>query len=135
MLDLQIIKKINEVEKKTDAKLLTVLSKVPFMTVVTAFKEIQIPDLVDMVLSVPIPKLIHGLNIISIEEIQRVSVDKLKTVLKHGNMYTVEQLQQKFGSTVIITALSKLSNKEIEILLKEDDFELISAAIENVAYV
>lgn len=135
MLDLQIINKINEVEKKTDAKLLTVLSKVPFMTVVTAFKEIQIPDLVDMVLSVPIPKLIHGLNIISIEEIQRVSVDKLKTVLKHGNMYTVEQLQQKFGSTVIITALSKLSNKEIEILLKEDDFELISSAIENVAYV
>ena len=69
MLDLQLLNKVTEVEKQTGQSLLSLLSKVPLGNVLTALKELQVADLVEMVNSVPVSKLIHGLTIITIDEI------------------------------------------------------------------
>ena len=110
MLDLKLVNKINEVEKQTGQSLPNLLSKVPLENVVTAFNELQIVDLVEMVSSVPISKLTYGLTIITPDEISQISPEKLKIVLKYGNMFTVENLQSKFGSRSVIIAINKLTN-------------------------
>jgi len=61
MFDLQLLNKVNKVEKQTGQSLPSLLSKVPLGNVLTAFKELQVADLVEMVNSVPISKLTHGL--------------------------------------------------------------------------
>ena len=134
MLDLQLLNKVNEVEKQTGQSLPSLLSKVPLGNVLTAFKELQVADLVEMVSSVPISKLTHGLTIITSDEISQISVDKLKIVLKYGNMLTVERLQSKFGSRSIILAINKLNETELKSLLEEDNFEVMSTVIDNLAF-
>lgn len=52
MLDLKLINKVKEVETRTSQSLPNLLSKVPLGNVLTAFKELQIADLVEMVNSV-----------------------------------------------------------------------------------
>lgn len=134
MLDLQLLNKVNEVEKQTGQSLPSLLSKVPLGNVLTAFKEIQVADLVDMVGSVPISKLTHGLTIITPDEISQISASKLKLVLKYGNMATVEQLQSKFGSRSVIIAINKLTETELKSLLDEDNFEVMSKVIDDLAF-
>lgn len=134
MLDLKIINKVNEVEKQTGQSLPRLLSKVPLGNVLTAFKELQIADLVEMVNSVPISKLTHGLTIITPDEISQISPEKLKIVLKYGNMLTVENLQSKFGSRSIIIAINKLTDSELQSLLSEDNFDVMSDVIEKLAF-
>lgn len=134
MLDLKLLNKVNEVEKQTGKSLPSLLSKVPLGNVLTAFKELQITDLVEMVNSVPISKLTHGLTIITPDEISQISPEKLKIVLKYGNMLTVENLQSKFGSRSIIIAINKLTNSELQSLLSEDNFDVMSGVIENLAF-
>ena len=87
-----------------------------------------------MVSSVPISKLPHGLTIITPDEIAQISPEKLKIVLKHGNMTTVEKLQSKFGSRSIIIAINKLTNNELQSLLSEDNFNAMSSIIDNLAF-
>lgn len=134
MLDLKLVNKINEVEKQTGQSLPNLLSKVPLENVVTAFNELQIVDLVEMVSSVPISKLTYGLTIITPDEISQISPEKLKIVLKYGNMFTVENLQSKFGSRSIIIAINKLTNSELQSLLLEDNFDVMSGVIEKLAF-
>ena len=134
MLDLQILNKVNEVEKQTGQSLPSLLSKVPLGNVLTAFKELQVVDLVEMVSSVPISKLTYGLTIITPDEISQISAEKLKIVLKYGNMDTVEQLQSKFGSRSIIIAINKLSDVKLKSLLEEDNFEVMSSVIADLAF-
>ena len=133
MFDLQLLNKVNEVEKQTGESLPSLLSKVPLGNVLTAFKELQVADLVEMVSSVS--KLTHGLTIITPDEISQISVEKLKIVLKHGNMFTVEKLQSKFGSRSIILAINKLTERELQSLLTEDNFDIMSDIIEKLAFV
>lgn len=134
MLDLQLLNKVNEVEKQTGKSLPSLLSKVPLGNVLTAFKELQVSDLVEMVSSVSITKLTHGLTIITPDEISQISANKLKIVLRYGNMGTVEQLQSKFGSRSIIIAINKLSEVELKSLLEEDNFEVMSSVIDDLAF-
>lgn len=134
MLDLKLLNKVNEVETQTGKSLPSLLSKVPLGNVLTAFKELQIADLVEMVNSVPISKLTHGLTIITPDEISQISPEKLKIVLKYGNMLTVENLQSKFGSRSIIIAINKLTNSELQSLLSEDNFDVMSDVIEKLAF-
>lgn len=134
MLDLQIFTKVNEVEKQTGQSLLSLLSKVPLGNVLMALKELQVTDLVEMVNSVSVSKLIQGLTIITPDEISQISAPKLKLVLKYGNMSTVEQLQSQFGSRSIIIAIKKLSETELKSLLDEDNFEAMSAVISGLAF-
>ena len=134
MLDLQLLNKVNEVEKQTGQSLPSLLSKVPLGNVLTAFKELQVADLVGMVSSVSISKLTHGLTIITPDEISQISASKLKLVLKYGNMTTVEQLQSRFGSRSVIIAINKLTETEVKSLLDEDNFEVMSKVIEDLAF-
>lgn len=134
MLDLKLVNKVNEVEKQTGESLPNLLTKVPLGNVLTAFKELQIADLVEMVNSVPISKLTHGLTIITPDEISQISPEKLKTVLKYGNMNTVGELQSKFGSRSIIIAINKLTNNELQSLLSEDNFNVMPDVIESLAF-
>lgn len=134
MLDLKLLNKVNEVETRTGQSLPSLLSKVPLGNVLTAFKELQIADLVEMVNSVPISKLTHGLTIITPDEISQISLEKLKIVLKYGNMPTVENLQSKFGSRSIIIAINKLDENELKSLLEEDNFDAMSDVIEKLAF-
>lgn len=134
MLDLKIINKVQEVEKQTGQSLPSLLSQVPLGNVLTAFKELQVSDLVEMVNSVPISTLVHGLTIITPEEISQISPSKLKIVLKYGNMSTVEKLQHRFGSKSIIIIMNKLSESELKSLLLEDNVESISAIIDNLLF-
>lgn len=134
MFDLQLLNKANEVEKQTGQSLPSLLSQVPLGNVLTAFKELQISDLVEMVNSVPVSTLVHGLTIITPDEISQISPDKLKIVLKYGDMYTVEKLQSKFGSRSIIIAINKLSSDELQSLLVENNFDVMSNIIENLAF-
>ena len=87
-----------------------------------------------MVSSVSITKLTHGLTIITPDEISQISVEKLKIVLRYGNMVTVEQLQAEFGSKSIIIAINKLSEVELKSLLEEDNFEVMSSVINDLAF-
>ena len=135
MFDLKIISKVNEVERQTGESLPSLLSQVPLGNVLAAFKELQVVDLVEMVRSVPIAKLTHGLTIITVDEISQISPEKLKIVLKYGNMLTVERLQLRFGSRSIIIAINKLTERELESLLTEDNFDIMSEVIENLAFV
>lgn len=135
MFDLQLLNKVNEVERQTGESLPSLLSRVPLGNVLAAFKELQVVDLVEMVRSVPITKLTHGLTIITVDEISQISPEKLKIVLKYGNMVTVERLQLKFGSRSIIIAINKLTERELESLLTEDNFDIMSEVIENLAFV
>lgn len=134
MFDLQLLNKANEVEKQTGQSLPSLLSQVPLGNVLTAFKELQISDLVEMVNSVPVSTLVHGLTIITPDEISQIPPDKLKIVLKYGDMYTVEKLQSKFGSRSIIIAINKLSIDELQSLLVENNFDVMSNIIENLAF-
>lgn len=134
MLDLQILNKVSEVEKQTGKSILSLLSKVPLGNVMTAFKELQVVDLVEMVNSVPISTLVHGLTIITPDEISQIQPSKLKLVLRYGNMSTVEKLQSKFGSRSIIIAIGKLSEGELKSLLVEDNFDAISTIIDDLAF-
>lgn len=134
MLDLKLLNKVNEVETRTGQSLPSLLSKVPLGNVLTAFKELQIADLVEMVNSVPISKLTHGLTIITPDEISQISPEKLKIVLKHGNMNNVEKLQSKFDSRSIIIAINKLDESELKSLLDEDNFEVMSDVIDKLAF-
>ena len=134
MLDLQLLNKVNEVEKQTGQSLPSLLSKVPLGNVLAAFKELQVADLVEMVSSVSISKLTHGLTIITPDEISQIYVEKLKIVLRYGNMNTVEQLQSKFGSRSIILAINKLSEVKLKSLLEEDNFEVMSSVIDDLAF-
>lgn len=134
MLDSKLLNKVNEVETQTGQSLPSLLSKVPLGNVLTAFKELQIADLVEMVNSVPISKLTHGLTIITPDEISQISPEKLKIVLKYGNMLTVENLQSKFGSRSIIIAINKLDENELKSLLEEDNFDVMSDVIEKLAF-
>ena len=134
MLDLQIINKVQEVEKQTGQSLPSLLSQVPLGNVLTAFKELQVSDLVEMVNSVPISTLVYGLTIITPKEISQISPSKLKIVLKYGNMSTVEKLQHRFGSKSIIIIMNKLSESELKSLLLEDNVESISAIIDNLLF-
>jgi len=134
MLDLKLLNKVNEVETQTGQSLPSLLSKVPLGNVLTAFKELQIADLVEMVNSVPISKLTHGLTIITPDEISQISPEKLKIVLKHGNMNNVEKLQSKFDSRSIIIAINKLDESELKSLLDEDNFEIMSDVIDKLAF-
>lgn len=134
MFDLHLLNKVNEVEKQTGQSLPSLLSKVPLGNVLTAFKELQVVDLVEMVSSVPISKLTHGLTVITPDEISQISVEKLKVVLKYGNMLTVERLQSKFGSRSIIIAINKLAESELQSLLTEDNFEVMSNVIDKLAF-
>lgn len=134
MLDLKLLNKVNEVETQTGQSLPSLLSKVPLGNVLTAFKELQIADLVEMVNSVPISKLTHGLTIITPDEISQISPEKLKIVLKYGNMLTAENLQSKFGSRSIIIAINKLDENELKSLLEEDNFDVMSDVIEKLAF-
>lgn len=135
MLDLQILNKVDEVEQQTGQSLLNLLSQVPLGNVLTAFKELQVSDLVEMVGSVPIQKLVHGLRIITPDEISQILPSKLKIVLKYGNMDTVEALQSKFSSRSIIIVMNKLSEIELKSLLEEDNLDVISAVIEGMGFV
>jgi hypothetical protein len=135
MFDLQLINKVNEVEKQTGQSLPSLLSKVPLGNVLTAFKALQVVDLVKMVSSVSISKLTHGLTIITPDEISQISPEKLKIVLKYGNMLTVERLQSKFGSRSVIIAIKKLTEIELKSLLEEDNFEVISSVIEKLSFI
>jgi hypothetical protein len=135
MFDLQLLSKVNEVEKQTGQSLPSLLSKVPLGNVLTAFKELQVSDLVEMVSSVSITKLTHGLTIITPDEISQISPEKLKIVLKYGNMSTVEKLQSKFGSRSVIIAINKLTEIELKYLLEEDNFEVISSVIEKLSFI
>lgn len=135
MFDLQLLNKVNEVERQTGESLPSLLSRVPLGNVLAAFKELQVVDLVEMVRSVSIAKLTHGLTIITVDEISQISPEKLKIVLKYGNMLTVERLQLKFGSRSIIIAINKLTERELESLLTEDNFDIMSEVIENLAFV
>lgn len=135
MFDLQLINKVNEVEKQTGQSLPSLLSKVPLGNVLTAFKALQVVDLVEMVSSVSISKLTHGLTIITPDEISQISPEKLKIVLKYGNMLTVERLQSKFGSRSVIIAIKKLTEIELKSLLEEDNFEVISSVIEKLSFI
>lgn len=134
MFDLQLLNKVNEVEKQTGQSLPSLLSKVPLGNVLTVFKELQVADLVEMVSSVSISKLTHGLTVITPDEISQISASKLKLVLKYGNMTTVEQLQSKFGIRSIVIAINKLTEKELKSLLDEDKFEVMSEVIESLAF-
>lgn len=135
MFDLKIISKVNEVERQTGESLPSLLARVPLGNVLAAFKELQVVDLVEMVRSVPIAKLTHGLTIITVDEISQISPEKLKIVLRYGNMVTVERLQLRFGSRSIIIAINKLTERELESLLTEDNFDIMSDVIENLAFV
>lgn len=134
MLDSKLLNKVNELETQTGQSLPSLLSKVPLGNVLTAFKELQIADLVEMVNSVPISKLTHGLTIITPDEISQISPEKLKIVLKYGNMLTVENLQSKFGGRSIIIAINKLDENELKSLLEEDNFNVMSDVIEKLAF-
>lgn len=134
MLDLQMFTKVNEVEKQTGQSLFSLLSKVPLGNVLMALKELQVTELVEMVNSVPVSKLIQGLTIITPDEISQIEVEKLKIVLKYGDMNNVAKLQEKFSERSIIIAISKMSCRRLQELLEQNNLEVMIKSIKRNAF-
>ena len=134
MFDLNVVEKVKEVEHETGQSISTIMAQVPFGNVLTAFQKIQVPDLIEMITSVPIAKLVHGLRVITPDEISQIDVEKLKIVLLYGNMNTVEQLQYKFGSRSIIIAISKMDPDTLKTVLENDNINDMFRIIEKLAY-
>ena len=134
MFDLNVVEKVKEVEHETGQSISTIMAQVPFGNVLTAFQKIQVPDLIEMITSVPITKLVHGLRVITPDEISQIDVEKLKIVLLYGNMNTVEQLQYRFGSRSIIIAISKMDPDTLKTVLENDNINDMFRIIEKLAY-
>lgn len=135
MKEIQLFTKIKQVEDKTGTTLPEILNKVPFTTVVTAFKEIQVSDLIEMVQSTSINNLVHGLTIIDVQEIEQISVDRLKTVLKFADMNTIEKINQQLGSRSVIIAINKMTPSQIKDLLVENNLDVMIHTINKLAFV
>ncbi len=135
MKEMQLFTKIKQVEDKTGTTLPEILNKVPFTTVVTAFKEIQVSDLIEMVQSTSINNLIHGLTIIDVQEIEQISIDRLKTVLKFADMNTIEKVNKQCGSRSVIIAINKMTTSQIEDLLVENNLDVMIHTINKLAFV
>lgn len=133
-MDLEVLNKIQEVEKETGQSVLSIYSQVPFGNVITAFREIKVSDLVDMVKSVPITKLVKGLQIITPNEISQIEVEKLKIVLKYGDMNNVAKLQEKFSERSIIIAISKMSYRRLQELLEQNNLDVMIKSIKRNAF-
>ena len=133
-MDLEVLNKIQEVEKETGQSVLSIYSQVPFGNVITAFREIKVSDLVDMVKSVPITKLVKGLQIITPNEISQIEIEKLKIVLKYGDMNNVAKLQEKFSERSIIIAISKMSYRRLQELLEQNNLEVMIKSIKRNAF-
>ncbi len=133
-MDLETLNKIQEVEKETGQSVLSIYSQVPFGNVITAFREIKVSDLVDMVKSVPITKLVKGLQIITPNEISQIEVEKLKIVLKYGDMNNVAKLQEKFSERSIIIAISKMSYRRLQELLEQNNLRVMIDTINRYAF-
>lgn len=133
-MDLETLNKIQKVEKETGQSVLSIYSQVPFGNVVTAFQKIKVSDLVDMIKSVPITKLVKGLQIITPNEISQIEVEKLKIVLKYGDMDNVAKLQEKFSERSIIIAISKMSYRRLRELLEQNNLEVMIDAINRNAF-
>jgi hypothetical protein len=133
-MDLETLNKIQEVEKETGQSVLSIYSQVPFGNVITAFREIKVSDLVDMVKSVPITKLVKGLQIITPNEISQIEVEKLKIVLKYGDMNNVAKLQEKFSERSIIIAISKTSYRRLQELLEQNNLKVMINYINRNAF-
>ena len=134
MFDLTVVEKVKEVEHKTGQSISTIMAQVPFGNVLTAFQKIQVPDLIEMISSVPIAKLVYGLRVITPDEISQIDVEKLKIVLLYGNMKTVEQLQYRFGSRSIIIAISKMDPDTLKTVLENDNITDMFKIIDKLAY-
>ena len=134
MFDLNVVEKVKEVEHETGQSISTIMAQVPFGNVLTAFQKIQVPDLIDMISSVPIAKLVYGLRVITPDEISQIDVEKLKIVLLYGNMNTVEQLQYRFGSRSIIIAISKMDPDTLKNVLENDNITDMFKIIDKLAY-
>lgn len=50
-------------------------------------------------------------------------------------MLNVERLQSKFGSRSIIIAINKLTESDLQSLLAEDNFDVMSEIIERLSFV
>lgn len=133
-MDLETLNKIQEVEKETGQSVLSIYSQVPFGNVITAFQKIKVSDLVDMVKSVPITKLVKGLQIITPNEISQIEVEKLKIVLKYGDMNNVAKLQEKFSERSIIIAISKMSYRRLQELLEQNNLRVMIDTINRYAF-
>lgn len=134
MFDLNVVEKVKEVEHETGQSISTIMAQVPFGNVLTAFQKIQVPDLIEMISSVPIAKLVYGLRVITPDEISQIDVEKLKIVLLYGNMNTVEQLQYRFGSRSIIIAISKMDPDTLKNVLENDNITDMFKIIDKLAY-
>lgn len=134
MFDLNVVEKVKEVEHETGQSISTIMAQVPFGNVLTAFQKIQVPDLIEMISSVPIAKLVYGLRVITPDEISQIDVEKLKIVLLYGNMNTVEQLQYRFGSRSIIIAISKMDPDTLKTVLENDNITDMFKIIDKLAY-
>lgn len=133
-MDLETLNKIQEVEKETGQSVLSIYSQVPFGNVITAFQKIKVSDLVDMVKSVPITKLVKGLQIITPNEISQIEVEKLKIVLKYGDMNNVAKLQENFSERSIIIAISKISYRRLQELLEQNNLRVMIDTINCYAF-
>ena len=133
-MDLETLNKIQEVEEETGQSVLSIYSQVPFGNVITAFQKIKVSDLVDMVKSVPITKLVKGLQIITPNEISQIEVEKLKIVLKYGDMNNVAKLQEKFSERSIIIAISKMSYRRLQELLEQNNLRVMIDTINRYAF-
>lgn len=134
MFSLNTLTKAHEVKRATGKDVVSVLmqgvnSTSVVTNTITAFTYIRVSDLIDMVNSVSLDKLVHGLSIITSEQIRSISVDKLKCVLKYGNMTTISRVQDSFSDTSVEAAISKMSLDELKALLVEDNLEVIVSTI------
>lgn len=132
MNQLNVFSQVAKLEAKTKTPLLKLITKVPINNVLTAFGYIKMDDLVDMVKSVNINKLVTGLTIINPSQIKNIPADKLKIILKHGDMKTVKRLQDSFSEFAIYKTINTLSNYELEKLLIENNYSVLESVINKL---
>lgn len=132
MNQLKVFTQVAKLESETKTPLLKLITKVPINNVLTAFGYIKMDDLVDMVKSVNVNKLVTGLTIINPSQIKNIPADKLKIILKHGDMKTVKRLQDSFSEFAIYKTINTLSNYELEKLLIENNYSVLESVINKL---
>lgn len=132
MNQLKVFTQVAKLETETKTPLLKLITKVPINNVLTAFGYIKMDDLVDMVKSVNVNKLVTGLTIINPSQIKNIPADKLKIILKHGDMKTVKRLQDSFSEFAIYKTINTLSNYELKKLLIENNYSVLESVINKL---
>lgn len=123
---------IKELELLTNVRLENLLkSEVPTITIRVAIRYLSIEHLFDLVTCVSFNKLVKGLKIVKVSQIQDIPHDKLRIILEDGDMNILEKINATYEPGYVTQAVLNLSPQTLRTVMRMYDEEELQSLIEN----